>query len=232
MFLIERFKFKYVSAAEMMAYDEKAGSPDAPEIKKCMDQKQQYPPELVLNVLRRFLSLYGPRKYLIEGFPRNEADVTALNAMVKQYSRVEMMGYINIELTEQQMRDSGVRTLKERKKEESEENIEKEVRTIIEDYRNKIKPVTDYYSAHSNFHQRGLEELRRVPTEPQARGWAEQARCEASEKRPRSFPHWQLAEGSQKLCHQALQAFRDACLDPLGTNRRGEEEPAVQEGDR
>ena len=52
--------------------------------------------------------------------------------MIKQYSRVELMGYINIELTEQQMRDSGVRTLKERKKEESEENIEKEVRAIIE----------------------------------------------------------------------------------------------------
>lgn len=150
-FLIERFKFKYVSAAEMMAYDEKAGSPDAAEIKKCMDQKQQYPPELVLKVLKRFLSLFGPRKYLVEGFPRNEADVTALNAMVKHYDRVELMGYINIQLAEQQMKDICVKTLKERRKDESEENIEKQVRTIIEEYRNKIKPVLDYYSSNSSF---------------------------------------------------------------------------------
>lgn len=49
------------------------------------------------------------------------------------------------------MKDSGVKALKERKKEESQENIEKEVRTIIEEYRNTIKPVLSYYSSNSNF---------------------------------------------------------------------------------
>jgi hypothetical protein len=61
------------------------------------------------------------------------------------------MGYINIDLTEQQMKDSGIKTLKERKKEETEENIEKEVRTVIEFHQAKINPVLAYYKEHTHF---------------------------------------------------------------------------------
>jgi len=58
------------------------------------------------------MSLYGPRKYLLEGFPRNQADVTALSGLSNQYDRVEVMGYINIEMSQHQMKDSGMRALK------------------------------------------------------------------------------------------------------------------------
>ena len=116
-----------------------------------MDQKQEYPSELVVKILKRILSLYGPRKYLLEGFPRNQADCTALEQMCSQYSRIELMGYINIELTEQQMKEAGVKMLKERKKEESDDSIETEVRQAIEEYRNKIKPVLEYYQSKTCF---------------------------------------------------------------------------------
>lgn len=49
------------------------------------------------------------------------------------------------------MKTSGVSTLKERRKEESEENIEKEVRGIIEEYRNKMRKVTEHYQTKTNF---------------------------------------------------------------------------------
>jgi adenylate kinase family enzyme len=88
-----------------------------------MDQKQEYPSELILRIIKRILSLYGPRKYLLEGFPRNQADVTALSGMCTQFERVELMGYINIDMTEQQMKDSGMKALKELKKEESQDSI-------------------------------------------------------------------------------------------------------------
>ena len=44
------------------------------------------------------------------------------------------------------MKESGVRALKERRKEASEEEIEREVRLIIEEYRDNTGPVLSYFS--------------------------------------------------------------------------------------
>ena len=96
----------------MIRFEENTGSPEAVEIRKCMDQKQEYPPELIIKIIKKVFTLYGPRKYLIEGFPRDMNDVAAFEAFMNKYSRVELMGYINIELTEQQMKESGVKALK------------------------------------------------------------------------------------------------------------------------
>lgn len=65
-------------------------------------------------------SLYGPRKYLLEGFPRSETDIKELTALCTKYPRVELLGYINLNLTELQMKDRGMKALKEVKKEESD----------------------------------------------------------------------------------------------------------------
>jgi hypothetical protein len=46
--------------------------------------------------------------------------VKALTALCSKYERVELLGYIYLNLSEQQMKDSGMRALKEMKKEESE----------------------------------------------------------------------------------------------------------------
>lgn len=71
---------------------------------------------MIIRILKRIFALYGPRKYLIEGFPRNEADLSALTDLCKKYERVELLGYINLSLTEEQMKESGMRALKEMKK--------------------------------------------------------------------------------------------------------------------
>jgi hypothetical protein len=65
-------------------------------------------------------SLYGPRKYLLEGFPRSESDIKELTTLFSKYPGVELLGYINLNLTELQMKDRGMKALREVKKEESE----------------------------------------------------------------------------------------------------------------
>jgi adenylate kinase family enzyme len=39
-FLIDRFKFKLISAFDLVRFEEKTGSPEGAEVKKCIEQKQ------------------------------------------------------------------------------------------------------------------------------------------------------------------------------------------------
>lgn len=98
-----------------------------------------------MRVLKKVMNLYGPRKYLIDFFPRNEADLAEFEAVCRKYREVEFQGYLQLHLEESQMKESGIKAMREMKKEESLENIEKEVRTVIENYRGKSKPILEYY---------------------------------------------------------------------------------------
>ena len=74
-FLADVYKFKVVSVMELMRFEEGANSPESLEIKKVVEEKGQFSSKLVLRVIKKVLSLYGPRKYLVEGFPRDQADL-------------------------------------------------------------------------------------------------------------------------------------------------------------
>ena len=52
----------------------------------------------MLRVIKKVVSLYGPRKYLIEGFPRDRADLYELNRLADNHSDLEVFGYIQLEM--------------------------------------------------------------------------------------------------------------------------------------
>jgi hypothetical protein len=54
---------------------------------------------------------------------------------------VQFEGYLQLLLEEEQMKDSGMKALGELKKDVPVEEVEKEVRTIIENYRAKSKAI-------------------------------------------------------------------------------------------
>jgi adenylate kinase family enzyme len=74
--LVQRYKFKYLSAMELVRFEESAGSPESIEIRKALEEKAELSSGLIIRVLQKVMVLYGPRKYLIDSFPRSLADVT------------------------------------------------------------------------------------------------------------------------------------------------------------
>lgn len=61
---------------ELIRFEEAAGTPESSEIKKALGLKVELSSELILRVLQKVMVLYGPRKYLIDNFPRSLADAT------------------------------------------------------------------------------------------------------------------------------------------------------------
>jgi len=41
-----------------------------------------------MKILKRSMALFGPRKYLIEGFPRSETDLKELNSLAVKFLHV------------------------------------------------------------------------------------------------------------------------------------------------
>lgn len=79
--LAEKFKFKYLSAVELLRFEEASGSPEGSDIRKALEEKAELPTALVLKVLQKVIVLYGPRKYLVDNFPRNTSDASEFEAL-------------------------------------------------------------------------------------------------------------------------------------------------------
>lgn len=94
--LADKFKFKYLSAVELLRFEETSGSPEGSEIRKALEEKTELPTSLVLKVLQKVVVLYGPRKYLVDNFPRNICDAGEFEALCGKHPEIGFEGYLQL----------------------------------------------------------------------------------------------------------------------------------------
>ena len=62
----------YLSLFEILQFEKERQTSEAEMIKKAIVEKKDFSTELVTQVLKKAIASLGPRRYLIDGFPRNK----------------------------------------------------------------------------------------------------------------------------------------------------------------
>eukprot|EP00919_Chromeraceae_sp_WS-2016_P058765 GHVR01139697.1.p1 GENE.GHVR01139697.1~~GHVR01139697.1.p1 ORF type:complete len:101 (-),score=8.27 GHVR01139697.1:1465-1767(-) len=73
--LLRDYKFKFLSSYDIIQFEQDFDGPDSTLIKKCISEELPFTSELVIRLIKRALASCGPRRFLIDGFPRNINDI-------------------------------------------------------------------------------------------------------------------------------------------------------------
>ncbi len=70
--LVEEYRFKHLSTGDLLREEISKGGEMAETIQKYMTEGKMLSSELVVKLLKKGIATYGNRRYLFDGFPRNQ----------------------------------------------------------------------------------------------------------------------------------------------------------------
>merc|ERR1712113_301037 len=79
--LVRDFGFIHLSAGDLLREEKASGSKDAELINKLISEGRIVPVEITVNLIKKAMEKHGwsSKKYLIDGFPRNEENYNGWN---------------------------------------------------------------------------------------------------------------------------------------------------------
>jgi adenylate kinase family enzyme len=69
--LVRDYRFLHLSTGDLLREERQKGGEDAQMIESFIKDGKLLPSSLVVKLLKKCISVYGNRRYLFDGFPRN-----------------------------------------------------------------------------------------------------------------------------------------------------------------
>ena len=82
--LVEEFGFVHLSSGDLLRAERKSGSAEAAIINEHIDKGLMVPGDIVINLMKKHMKEAGwaSKKFLIDGFPRNEENIDGWNRCI------------------------------------------------------------------------------------------------------------------------------------------------------
>ncbi|MFT4155399.1 adenylate kinase [Parafilimonas sp.] len=142
--LIEKYGWKHLSTGDLLRSEIAQQTPLGLEAKNFIDKGQLVPDEVVIGMISTALETNpGVPGFLFDGFPRTAAQAEALDKLL-QLKKTAIAVMLALDVSEEEL----VKRLLNRGQSSgrSDDTDESIIRSRIEEYETKTKPVADYYN--------------------------------------------------------------------------------------
>lgn len=147
--IVERYDFAHLSAGELLRLEQKRDSQYSKLIQKHMKEGSIVPAEITCGLLKRAMEESEKRRFLIDGYPRNEDNLRTWERMMGT-SRVWFVLFFECPLEVCIERCLGRGEAGSGRSDDNLESVKKRIEVFLKDTR----PIVDYYE------ERGL--VRRI----------------------------------------------------------------------
>jgi adenylate kinase len=183
-FLIIKYGLKHLSTGDLLRNEIAQQTPLGIEAKNFMDKGQLVPDEVVIGMISTALETYPDAEgFLFDGFPRTDTQAEALDKLL-HLKKTSIAVMLALDVSEEEL----VKRLLFRGQSSgrSDDINETVIRSRIQEYENKTKPVADYYKqfnkvVHINGEGNVDEIFSLLSKEIEARKAKEDSRQESSE---------------------------------------------------
>lgn len=142
--LITKYGLKHLSTGDLLRNEMALHTPLGIEAKNFIDKGQLVPDEVVIGMISTALETHPDAEgFLFDGFPRTDAQAEALDKLL-HLKKTSIAVMLALDVSEDEL----IKRLLHRgessgRSDDVDENI---IRSRIEEYENKTKPVADYYA--------------------------------------------------------------------------------------
>ncbi|KAK1364663.1 UMP-CMP kinase [Heracleum sosnowskyi] len=136
--IVQHFGYSHLSAGDLLRAEMKSGSENGFMIQDMIKEGKIVPSEVTIKLLERAMLESGNDKFLIDGFPRNEENRAAFEAV----TGIEPKFILFFECSEEEMQ----RRLLSRNQGREDDNIET-IKKRFKVYMESSLPVIEYYKA-------------------------------------------------------------------------------------
>ncbi|XP_018727608.2 UMP-CMP kinase 3 isoform X2 [Eucalyptus grandis] len=136
--IVQHFGFTHISTGDLLRDEIRSGSENGTMIQRMMKEGKMVPPELTIKLLQKAMQECGNDKLLIDGFPRNEENRAAYEAVIK----IEPKLVLFLDCSEEEME----RRLLNRNQGREDDNIET-IRKRFKVFKESTLPVIEYYDS-------------------------------------------------------------------------------------
>ena len=136
--IVEHFHYTHLSAGDLLRAEIKSGSENGTMIQNMIKEGKIVPSEVTIKLLEKAMLENGNNKFLIDGFPRNEENRAAFEAVTK--IEPEIVLFFNCPEEEMERRLLG------RNQGREDDNIET-IRKRFKVFEESSLPVIEYYKA-------------------------------------------------------------------------------------
>ncbi|KAM4072406.1 hypothetical protein ACJW30_11G131300 [Castanea mollissima] len=136
--IVEHFGYTHLSAGDLLRAEIKSGSENGTMIQNMIKEGKIVPSEVTIKLLQRAMQENGNDKFLIDGFPRNEENRAAFEAVTK----IEPAFVLFFDCSEEEME----RRLLSRNQGREDDNIET-IRKRFKVFLESSLPVIEHYTA-------------------------------------------------------------------------------------
>jgi UMP-CMP kinase len=111
--LVDEFGYVHLSAGDLLRAERHSGSDDAKIINDHIDKGLMVPGDITINLMKKAMKGAGwaSKKYLIDGFPRNEENIDGWNRVMNNEANVA--GVLYLECSKDTMIERVVKRAKE-----------------------------------------------------------------------------------------------------------------------
>ncbi|KAL3742621.1 hypothetical protein ACJRO7_018006 [Eucalyptus globulus] len=136
--IVQHFGFTHLSAGDLLRAEIKSGSENGTMIQNMIKEGKIVPSEVTIKLLQKAIQESGNDKFLIDGFPRNEENRAAFEAVTK----IEPEFVLFFDCSEEEME----RRLLSRNQGREDDNIET-IRKRFKVFLESSLPVIEYYNS-------------------------------------------------------------------------------------
>lgn len=136
--IVEHFGYTHLSAGDLLRAEIKSGSENGTMIQTMIKEGKIVPSEVTIKLLQKAMQESGNDKFLIDGFPRNEENRAAFEAVTK----IEPEFVLFFDCSEEEME----RRILNRNQGREDDNIET-IRKRFNVFLESSLPVVQYYEA-------------------------------------------------------------------------------------
>ncbi|OMO65648.1 Adenylate kinase [Corchorus capsularis] len=136
--IVQHFGYTHLSAGDLLREERDSGSENGTMIKNMMNEGQIVPSEVTIKLLQKAMVESGNDKFLIDGFPRNEENRAAFEAVTK--IEPEFVLYFNCPEEELERR---ILNRNQGREDDNIETVRKRCKVFLES----SLPVIEYYKA-------------------------------------------------------------------------------------
>ncbi|XP_022155756.1 UMP-CMP kinase 3-like isoform X2 [Momordica charantia] len=137
-YIVEHFGFTHLSAGDLLRAEMKSGSANGLMIKSMINEGNIVPSEVTVKLLERAMEESGNDKFLIDGFPRNDENRAAFEAV----TGIEPAFVLFFDCPEEEME----RRILNRNQGREDDNIET-IRKRFKVFLESSLPVVEYYES-------------------------------------------------------------------------------------
>ncbi|GAA0155897.1 hypothetical protein Leryth_000088 [Lithospermum erythrorhizon] len=142
--IVQQFGYTHLSAGDLLRAEIKSGSENGTMIQNMIKEGKIVPSEVTIKLLHRAMLESGNDKFLIDGFPRNEENRAAFEAVTK----IEPAFVLYFDCPEEEME----RRLLGRNQGREDDNIET-IRKRFKVFLDSSLPVIEYYNSKGKVHK-------------------------------------------------------------------------------